>query len=98
MFVGIARYDLRLPGCSSLKEKRSVLRGLQSLLQQKFRCAIAEVAHQDLWQRATIGTAVVSGTSFQARKVLAEIERHVDTYPGIELLGSTVDVVSSEDE
>jgi hypothetical protein len=97
MFVGVARYDLRLPGCSSLKDKRNVVRTLQAMLQQKFRCAFAEVEHQDLRQRATVGISIVSGTPFQARKVLAEVGRHVETHPGVELLGSTVDVISPED-
>jgi uncharacterized protein len=97
MFVGIARFDLRLPECASLKQKRSVLRALFALLQQKFRCAVAEVGHQDLWQRATIGISVVSGTTFQVRKVLSEVERHVETHAGVELLGATIDVVSPED-
>jgi uncharacterized protein YlxP (DUF503 family) len=97
MFVGVARYDLRLPDCRSLKDKRSVVRGLQSMLHQKFRCAIAEVDHQDLRQRATIGVSVVSDTAFHARRVLSEVERHVDTHPGVELLGSSVDVLSPED-
>ncbi|MGH2793612.1 MAG: DUF503 family protein, partial [Actinomycetota bacterium] len=36
MFVGVARFELRLPGCTSLKEKRSALRGLTTLIKQKF--------------------------------------------------------------
>jgi uncharacterized protein YlxP (DUF503 family) len=97
MFVGIARYDLRLPGCTSLKEKRSVVRALQSMLHQKFRCAVAEVEHQDLRQRAAVGVSVIADTSFHARRVLSEVGRRVETHPGVELLDSFVDVVSPED-
>lgn len=96
MFVGIARYDLRLPACHSLKDKRAVLRTLETML-SKFRCSFAEVAQQDLRQRASIGVAVVSGSHFQARKVLAQIERHVETHPGVELIAATTDVVAPED-
>ena len=91
--MGVARYDLRLAGSSSLKDKRSVVRALTSMLHKKFRCAVAEVEHQDLRQRAAVGVAVVAGMSFQARKVLAEVERHVETYPGVELLDASVDVM-----
>ena len=95
--MGVARYDLRLPDSSSLKDKRSIMRALQSLLHQKFRCAVAEVEHQDLRQRATVGVSVVADTSFHAKRILAEIERRVETYPGVELLGASVDVLSPED-
>jgi hypothetical protein len=97
MFVGIGRYDLRLPESSSLKDKRSVVRTLTAMLHQKFRCAVAEVDHQDLRQRAAVGVSVVAGTSFQARKLLQEVERHVETHPGVEMLGAAVDVISTED-
>lgn len=95
MFVGIGRYDLRLPGCSSLKDKRSVVRALSSMLHQKFRCAVAEVEHQDLRQRAVVGVSVVAGSSFQARKVLQEVGRHVETHPGVEVLDAFVDVFAA---
>jgi uncharacterized protein YlxP (DUF503 family) len=97
MFVGIARYDLRLPGCTSLKDKRSVVRALQSMLHQKFRCAVAEVDHQDLRQRAAVGVSVIADTPFHARRVLSEVGRHVETHPGVEVLNAYVDVLSPED-
>jgi len=97
MFVGIARYDLRLPECSSLKDKRSVVRTLGSVLHQKFRCAFAEVDHQDLRQRATVGVSVIADTAYHARRVLTEVERRVETHPGVELLGADVNVVSPDD-
>jgi uncharacterized protein len=97
MFVGVARYDLRLPGCVSLKDKRSVVRTLSSMLHQKFRCAVAEVDHQDLRQRAAVGVSVIADTSFHARRMLAEVGRRVETHPGVELLDAYIDVMTPED-
>lgn len=97
MFVGYARFDLRIPDATSLKDKRSVVRSLQSLLHQKFRCAVGEVEHQDLRQRAAIGVSIIAPTSFHARKVLTEVGRHVETHPGVELLDVITDVISPED-
>lgn len=96
MFIGFARYDLRLPGCSSLKEKRSVVRAVQTRL-AKFRCSLAEVENNDMHQRATLGVSVVAGSAFHARKVLSEIERAVETSPGVELIGTLSDVFAPED-
>src|SRR2546426_12499786 len=97
MFVGVARYDLRLPGCASLKDKRSVVRTLSSMLHQKFRCAVAEVDHQGLRQRAAVGVSVIADTSFHARRVLAEVGRRVETHPGVEVLAAYVDVITPEE-
>jgi uncharacterized protein len=67
MFVGTARAEFHIPGSSSLKAKRSVVQGLKQ--------RIAEVDHQDLWQRAAIGVAVVSGDKHQVDQVLAGVMR-----------------------
>jgi hypothetical protein len=97
VFVGSARFDLRLRDAHSLKEKRAVLRSLITLLHQKFDCAVAEVDYQDVHQRAAVGVAVVSGSHFHAERVLREIERHVDTHPGAELLATLIDVTRPGD-
>jgi hypothetical protein len=98
MFVGVARFELRLPGCTSLKQKRSALRGLTALIKGKFNAAVAEVDHQDQHQRASVGVSVIADTSFHARRVLHEVERHVLTYPRVETIDVTVRLMSPEDE
>jgi uncharacterized protein YlxP (DUF503 family) len=96
MFVGVARFELRLPGCTSLKEKRSALRGLTGLIKQKFNAAVAEVDHQDQHQRATIGVSVIADTKFHVQRVLHEVERHVETYPRVDTIDVAVDLYSPE--
>jgi len=51
MLVALERFDLRIPGCSSLKQKRHVLKSLTGALRSTFNVSVAEVDHQDLWQR-----------------------------------------------
>ena len=58
MVVAIQTWDLHLPNCHSLKEKRGVLKPLTSGLRRTLNVSVAETGHQDLWQRARI--AVVS--------------------------------------
>jgi len=96
MFVGVARFELRLPGCSSLKEKRSALRGLTGLIRQKFNAAVAEVDHQDQHQRASVGVSVIADTQFHVRRMLHEVERHVQIYPRVETIAVSVELMSPE--
>jgi uncharacterized protein YlxP (DUF503 family) len=62
----------------SLKDKRMVLRRLKDRL-GAFNVAVAEVDHQDLWQRAGIGVVTVAVSDEAAGRtlssVLDEIER-----------------------
>ena len=97
MFVGIARYDFLVPGATSLKDKRQVVRHSVGGLRAKFNASIAEVDHQDLRQRGAIAVSCVSESSFHARKMLHEIERYVRNQYAIEVLGAQVEVVTPED-
>lgn len=74
MVVGISTWELHLPGCHSLKEKRSTLKPLTAELRRSLNVSVSETAHQDLWQRTEIACAAI-GTS---RKVVEETLRSAD--------------------
>ena len=86
MFVGVVRIELHLPGVSSLKGKRSIVRGLKDRIRQRVHAAVAVVDHQDLWQRATQGVAVVSGESRQVGEMLQSVRDLVHGAPGAEVI------------
>jgi uncharacterized protein YlxP (DUF503 family) len=78
MTVALLSVELFLPMSQSLKDKRMVLRRLKDRL-GVLNVAIAEVAHQDVWQRAGLGIVSVGSSDEMAEqsltKALAEIER-----------------------
>ena len=84
--VGALAFELHLPAVHSLKEKRAVVRPIVDGARHRFAVTAAEVDHQDLWQRATLAMAVVSGTESQARDVLDAVERFVWSFPEIEVV------------
>jgi uncharacterized protein YlxP (DUF503 family) len=79
--------DLHIPAARSLKAKRAVLKPLIEGLRRRFAVAVAEVDHQDLWQRAGVAVAVVSSTPSQVQNVLDACERFVWSHPDLEVLG-----------
>ena len=97
MFIGVGRIELRIPASGSLKSKRHVVKALTGGLRAKFNVAVAEVDHQDLWQRASLGVTCISESSFHAQKMLREIERFVERDSRIEMLNTSVDVWPWED-
>ena len=86
MYVIGMRLELRFPGVQSLKEKRSLLRPVLDGGRHRFPVAMAEVDHQDSWQRAAVGVAAVSSTATKAAQVLDDVERFVWTMPDLEVL------------
>lgn len=77
MTVGIARITLYLAGSHSLKEKRMVVRRVKDLVRDKFNVSIAEVADNDIWQRAVMGIAVVGNDHRFVESALDEVLRFV---------------------
>jgi uncharacterized protein len=75
MFVGVLLLRFHIPHARSLKEKRSVVRRFRDRVRSRFDVAIAEVAAQDLLQRAVFGVSVVSAEAKVCDSVLAEVAR-----------------------
>jgi uncharacterized protein YlxP (DUF503 family) len=78
LVVALLTVEMHLPASQSLKDKRMVLRRLKDRL-KTFNVSVAEVAHQDLWQRAGIAVATVATDDEMAGRTLSsalhEIER-----------------------
>jgi uncharacterized protein YlxP (DUF503 family) len=81
-------FDLHIPESRSLKAKRGAVRPIVDGLRHRFRISVAEVDHQDQWQRATIAVAVVAESDGRVRELLEAAERFVVGAPDVELVGS----------
>lgn len=97
MLVALSAFDLRIPGCTSLKEKRSVVKGLTRGIRGKFNVAVAEVDHQEQWQRTTIAVSAVAGEGYHLKKVAHEVERFVQRQPAVEIIEHRLTLHSQED-
>jgi len=73
MVVGTLRLEIHIPAAHSLKAKRSVLNHVKERVRHRFNASIAEVGHQDLWQRASLGVAVVGEAPGVIDRVLHDI-------------------------
>lgn len=77
MVIGVAVWQLHLHGCSSLKEKRSVIKSLKKRLHNELNVSAAETDHHDVLQRCELAACVVSGDGRQANSVLDSADRMV---------------------
>lgn len=81
MTIAALLCEVHLGSSHSLKEKRMVLNRLKGRLRSRFNVSIAEIEHQDLWQRAGIAVVCVASDRGIVEKTLqavaAEIEREV---------------------
>ena len=86
MVVGTLNIRLVLRGAHSLKDKRRVIKGLKDRLRNKFNVSIAEVDHQDQWQRATLGVAMAGTDGRYVNSVLSKLVDHLRAVRGAELV------------
>ena len=86
MVVAALRFELFIPDCHTLKQKRAIVRPIVEGLRRRYRVASAEVGALDKWQRAEVGVAVVAGTEAHVLDVLGEVERFVWSFPEIQVL------------
>lgn len=89
--IGVLTLELRVEGSHSLKEKRHVVQSLKDRLRHKFNVAVAEIDHQDLWQRATLAAVTVSSDRGIAEKTLLGVEEESASMAGGALVGTSVE-------
>ena len=67
--------DLHFPEAGSLKSKRKELASIKAQLRGRLGLAVAEVDHQDLWQRARLTAALTSGSLATLSAAADNVER-----------------------
>jgi uncharacterized protein YlxP (DUF503 family) len=86
--VAVLKLDLHIPQSRSLKAKRAVVKPIVEGIRHRWAVGIAEVDHQNQWQRTELGVAVVTGKQSVALEVLDAVERFVWSHPEIEVLAA----------
>jgi len=91
MIVAIATWDLHLPACHSLKEKRGLLKPLTAGLRRSLNVSVAETDHQDLWQRAQIACAAVGSARTGVEETLRAADRLIEEADGVRILDTVTE-------
>jgi len=87
MIIGACMLRLHLPGCMSLKGKRSRLKPLLARLHREFNVAAAEVGLQDVWQSADIAVVAVANETAAVEARLDQIVKWIEhSWPDVEVM------------
>jgi uncharacterized protein len=82
-----------LPGCASLKEKRSLIKPVLARLRREFNLSSAETGLQDHWQQTIITCAMAGSSRVVLESSLKEvIEFAARTWPDFPLLDEHIEV------
>ena len=94
MNVALCVIEIHLPGVASLKEKRQVLRSLKDGLRDHYNVSVAEIDHQDLWQRATLGIVGIASARVPLEQTFSSIQDEVERKVPGEVLSSEVEFLT----
>ena len=72
------RVHLHFPEAGSLKAKRAELNRIKAHLRQRMGASVAEVAHQDSWQRATLAVAFAEASPARCEEAADRVQRMLD--------------------
>ncbi len=78
MVLGLLTLDLHFPQARSLKDKRREIQGIKDRLRRRYNAAVAELDHQDAWQRSSIGIATLNAEASVVEAVLDGILRDIE--------------------
>jgi uncharacterized protein YlxP (DUF503 family) len=89
--------EISIAHAQSLKDRRQVVRSIKDKLRHGFNVSVAELDDANLWNRATLGVAAISGSSDylngQMREVDDAIHRLANIH-GADILDSWVEVLA----
>ena len=88
MPIGLLTLEIHLPYAHSLKEKRVVLQKIKSRLRARFNVSVAELDHQELWQRSVVGVVSISSDQQNLELVLQDVERESANVLGGDLVST----------
>ncbi len=94
MSLGVLTLHVHIPGCASLKDKRSRLKPLLARLQREFNISAAEIDHHDIWGSATIACGLVSNDPIHTQRVLQKIPGWVDKHwPDVTIVDEGLEIM-----
>lgn len=92
MFIGVCTIEMHIPESGSLKTKRHSLKSLKDRIRSKFNVSVAEVDHNDLWQKASLAVAAVSNDKTYLNQTLDHVLDMVRSVPEVSLLDYTIEI------
>jgi uncharacterized protein YlxP (DUF503 family) len=94
MVVGVCHLELYLHDNFSLKGKRQVLRSIVQRARQRFNIAIAEVAEQDLWQKAVLGICAVGNDRQRVNSTLDQVINFIEETQLTDVADSQIEIIN----
>ena len=94
MVVGVGSITFRIHQCRSLKEKRKVVKAIVARIRNHFNASVAEVADNDVYQRAVVGVSLVGSDRRLINAKLDKLFNFADELGLAEMIDTQLELIS----
>ena len=94
MVLGLGTITFRLSECHSLKNKRKIVKSIIARVQNNFNASIAEVALNDVYQRAEIGFALVGNDRRTINSKIDKLIGFIENLQLAEIINTDVEIIT----
>lgn len=92
--VGLLTLEIYIPGVTSLKEKRGIVKPLVARIRNEFNVSVAEVEDQDQLGHTVLAVAAVSVSADYVHGLLARVAQSVEAWRlDAELVDYTIELL-----
>lgn len=93
MIIGVLQVEILIPGCNSLKEKRSVIKRHLFRIRKNHNVAVAETGKNDVWRRAELSFITINSLKDPIERTLRFILSELNESPDIEVLSDKIELL-----
>ena len=94
MPIAVLSLHLHLPGCASLKDKRSRIKPVLARLHREYNVAASEMDLQDVWQDSVIACVTISNDPAQNQRLLQQVIEFTErTWPDLEMIDQHIEQI-----
>lgn len=94
IIIGLCTVEFELPGVTSLKEKRSILKSMLTRLHNQFNVATAEVDFNDALNASVIAFTTVTNDSRRANQTISLILNWIEAnYPDALIVNQEIEIL-----
>ncbi len=94
IIIGLCTVEFELPGVTSLKEKRSILKSLLTRLHNQFNVSTAEIDFNDALNASVIAFTTVTNDTRHANQTISSILNWIEkTYPDALIVNQEIEIL-----
>lgn len=95
MKIAVLHLHLELPGCASLKEKRSLIKPVLARLHREFNLAGSETGLQDHWQSAILSFVTIGTDAGVVRASLQSVLEFAEkSFPDVTVMDHSIEMMN----